>query len=73
MCCSLRPTDPSHRIVPSTCFTDSSHRTRPTEPVPLNSSRYPCSWALTAIAEIFYFAHSYKESMKIFSQPAAEL
>ena len=34
---------------------------------------YPCSWALTAIAEIFYFAHSYKESMKIFSQPAAEL
>ena len=33
---------------------------------------YPCSWALTALAEIVYFAHCYKQSMKIFTQtPAA--
>ena len=34
---------------------------------------YPCSWTLTALAEIVYFVHCYKQSMKIFSQPAAEL
>ena len=27
---------------------------------------YPCSWTLTAIAEILYFIHSYKQAMKIF-------
>lgn len=33
---------------------------------------YPCSWTLTALAEIVYFAHCYKQSMKIFTQtPAA--
>ncbi|MGN0706373.1 MAG: MATE family efflux transporter [Faecalibacterium sp.] len=31
---------------------------------------YPCSWALTAIAEIIYFVHIYKEQMKIFDAPA---
>ena len=30
---------------------------------------YPCSWTLTAIAEIFYFIHAYKDSMKIFTEP----
>ncbi len=33
---------------------------------------YPCSWALTAFAEILYFVHCYKESMKIFQAPAAQ-
>ena len=28
-------------------------------------------WALTALAEIVYFAHCYKESMRIFEQPKA--
>ena len=27
---------------------------------------YPCSWALTAFAEILYFIHCYKHAMKIF-------
>ena len=30
---------------------------------------YPCSWALTAIAEILYFVHCYKQAMKIFREP----
>jgi len=30
---------------------------------------YPCSWALTAIAEIFYFVHCYRDSMKLFHEP----
>ena len=30
---------------------------------------YPCSWALTAIAEILYFIHCYKQAMKIFREP----
>ena len=30
---------------------------------------YPCSWTLTAIAELVYFIHAYKDSMKIFTQP----
>ena len=30
---------------------------------------YPCSWALTAIAEIFYFIRCYKQAMKIFREP----
>ena len=30
---------------------------------------YPCSWALTAIAEIFYFIHCYRDSMKLFHEP----
>ena len=30
---------------------------------------YPCSWALTAIAEILYFIHCYKQAMKIFRKP----
>ena len=29
---------------------------------------YPCSWALTGFAEIIYFIHCYKQSMKIFDQ-----
>ena len=29
---------------------------------------YPCSWALTGFAEILYFVHCYKQSMKIFAQ-----
>ena len=29
---------------------------------------YPCSWALTGFAEIIYFIHCYKQSMKIFNQ-----
>ena len=31
---------------------------------------YPCSWTLTAIAEILYFIHSYKQAMAIFQEPA---
>ena len=31
---------------------------------------YPCSWTLTAIAEIIYFVHSYKQAMAIFQEPA---
>ena len=30
---------------------------------------YPCSWALTAIAEIIYFIHCYRDSMKLFHEP----
>ena len=30
---------------------------------------YPCSWTLTALAEIVYFVHCYKQSMKIFREP----
>jgi len=30
---------------------------------------YPCSWALTAIAEIIYFVHCYRDSMKLFHEP----
>ena len=30
---------------------------------------YPCSWTLTAIAEILYFAHCYKQAMNIFREP----
>lgn len=30
---------------------------------------YPCSWTLTAIAEIVYFIHCYRQSMKIFKEP----
>ena len=30
---------------------------------------YPCSWALTAIAEILYFVHCYRDSMKLFHEP----
>ena len=32
---------------------------------------YPCSWTLTALAEILYFVHCYKQSMSIFKQPQA--
>ena len=32
---------------------------------------YPCSWTLTALAEIAYFAKCYKRAMKIFHQPTA--
>lgn len=39
--------------------------------IPSLYALYPCSWALTALAEIVYFAHCYKESMKIFEQPKA--
>ena len=30
---------------------------------------YPCSWALTAIAEILYFIRCYRQAMKIFREP----
>ena len=30
---------------------------------------YPCSWILTALAEIVYFVHCYKQAMKIFREP----
>ena len=30
---------------------------------------YPCSWMLTALAEIVYFVHCYKQAMKIFREP----
>ena len=30
---------------------------------------YPCSWTLTALAEIVYFVHCYKQAMKIFCEP----
>ena len=30
---------------------------------------YPCSWVLTAFAEIVYFIHCYRQSMKIFKEP----
>mgnify|MGYP000957463899 CR=1 FL=1 len=39
--------------------------------IPSLYALYPCSWALTALAEIAYFAHCYKESMKIFEKPKA--
>ena len=29
---------------------------------------YPCSWTLTALAEIVYFVHFYKQAMKIFHE-----
>ena len=32
---------------------------------------YPCSWTLTALAEIAYFASCYKRAMAIFRKPAA--
>ena len=32
---------------------------------------YPCSWILTALAEIAYFAKCYKRAMAIFRKPAA--
>ena len=31
---------------------------------------YPCSWTLTALAEIVYFVHCYKQAMKIFREPS---
>ena len=39
--------------------------------IPSLYALYPCSWALTALAEIVYYAHCYKESMRIFEQPKA--
>ena len=32
---------------------------------------YPCSWTLTALAEIAYFASCYKRAMAIFRKQAA--
>ena len=32
---------------------------------------YPCSWALTAVAEMVYFADSYKKCMAVFRKSAA--
>ena len=32
---------------------------------------YPCSWTLTAFAEILYFVHCYKQSMALFKEPQA--
>ena len=32
---------------------------------------YPCSWALTAVAEMLYFAGSYKKCMAVFRKSAA--
>ena len=39
--------------------------------IPSLYALYPCSWALTALAEIVYFAHCYKQSMAIFDHPQA--
>ena len=39
--------------------------------IPSLYALYPCSWALTAAAEVVYYAHCYKESMRIFEQPKA--
>ena len=39
------------------------------EPLAARGLLYPCSWALTAIAEILYFIHCYKQAMKIFREP----
>ena len=39
--------------------------------IPSLYALYPCSWALTALAEIVYFAHCYKQSMVIFDHPQA--
>ena len=32
---------------------------------------YPCSWALTAVAEMVYFVGSYKKCMAVFRKSAA--
>ena len=40
--------------------------------IPSLYTLYPCSWALTAAAEIVYYAHCYREAMKIFHHPKAE-
>ena len=40
--------------------------------IPSLYALYPCSWALTAAAEIMYYAHCYREAMKIFHHPKAE-
>lgn len=40
--------------------------------IPALYALYPCSWTLTAAAEIIYFVHAYKDSMKIFAKPAAQ-
>ena len=40
--------------------------------IPSLYALYPCSWALTAAAEIVYYAHCYREAMKIFQHPKAE-
>ena len=45
------------------------HHLRPLPYHPSLYLLYPCSWTLTAIAEIAYFIHAYKDSMKIFTQP----
>ena len=31
----------------------------------------PCSWTLTAFAEILYLVHCYKQSMALFKEPQA--
>ena len=33
---------------------------------------YPCSWTLTALAEIVYFIHCYRQSMKILQEPVTQ-
>lgn len=38
--------------------------------IPSLYALYPCSWSLTAIAEIIYFAHCYKDAMQIFEKTA---
>lgn len=40
--------------------------------IPSLYALYPCSWSLTAAAEIVYFVHCYRESMKIFEKPKAQ-
>ena len=40
-------------------------------PIPALYLLYPCSWILTALAEIAYFASCYKRAMAIFRKPAA--
>ncbi len=40
--------------------------------IPSLYALYPCSWTLTAIAEILYFVHCYKDAMTIFTVPAKQ-
>ena len=41
-------------------------------PLPhIGAACQPCSWTLTAFAEILYFVHCYKQSMALFKEPQA--
>lgn len=40
--------------------------------IPSLYALYPCSWTITAAAEIAYFVYAYKQAMKIFEKPKAQ-